>query len=376
MANYYAFVGSWSFKPGEKGLSIYSYEPDTGALSFVRRIHPEISVGNQYLNRKQGLLYITDESGAVRNGTVGGCVKVFRTGGKQVLTEFSSADTLLPKPSYFALDSSGEYALAAHHSNRGYVTKLVSHEDGTFLSQTVTDDAGLVLLRCNRDGSLGQVCDVILTPGGEPYGAHPFSHQHCINADPSGELYLVCDKGQDKIYSFRLDRENGKLALMHTTQVAENYAPRYVAFHPNTNVVYENNEKQPVLLAFRYNTVSGILEQMDSLNLLQEDEQGDCADMVMHPSGKRMYASVRGANQICVIDLDRDGKMQLKQKLSCAGDNPRGLCLAPDGNYLLCANLGSNSIAVFAVGEDGMLRGPIHQVQGHIPGNLTIAAVE
>lgn len=376
MEKQYAFVGSWSFKPGEKGLSIYTYTPETGALQFLRRIHPEISVGNQYIDREKGLLYVTDESASVRNGTVGGGVKVFQIGGEAVLTDLCSVDTLLPKPSYFAVDASGDFALVAHHSDRGRVTKLVEKEDGTFSSETVTDDAGLVLFRRNGDGSLGEVCDVALTHGGEPYGQHPFSHQHCINADPSGRFYLVCDKGQDKIYAFKLDRKRGKLILMHTTKVQENYAPRYVAFHPNRNLVYENNEKQPVLLAFHYDPETGVLEQMDSLSLLGSGEEGDWADMVMHPSGKWLYASVRGANKICVVELDETGRMRLKQKLDCGGENPRGLCLSPDGQHLLCANLWDNTLCVFSVMQDGTLIGPIHQVKGHIPGNITIASVK
>ncbi|MGN0998814.1 MAG: lactonase family protein [Faecousia sp.] len=375
MKKQYAFVGSWSFQPGEKGISIYAFAPETGALQFLCRLHPEISVGNQYLDQEKGLLYITDESGSVRNGTVGGGVHVFRIGGESVLADFACVDTLLPKPSYFAIDQGGKYALVSHHSNRGCVTKLVKKDDGTFASETVTDDAGLVLFRRNGDGSLGEICDVVLTPGREPYGTHPFSHEHCVNADRSGRLYLVCDKGQDLIYSFRLDRERGRLIRIHTTQVPENFAPRYVAFHPTRNFVYENNEKQPILLAFHYDPETGGLDQMDSLNLLDNGEPGDCADLRMHPSGKVLYASVRGANRICVVALDEDGKMRKKQTLACDGENPRGLCLSPDGRFLLCANLGSDSISVFPVAQDGSLYAPVQQARGHLPGNITIAEV-
>lgn len=373
---YYAFVGSWSMRPGEKGLSIYSYDAKTGGLSLVRRIHPEISVGCQYLDSEKKCLYITDESGRCRGDTVGGYVQTFRIGGAQVLTEFGGAETLLAKPSYFTLDRSGDYALVSHHANRALVTKLVANADGTFASKTVADDAGLLLIRRNRDGSLGRVCDVVLTPGQEPYGAHPFSHQHCVNADPSGALYLVCDKGQDKIYSFRVDRVRGKLKLLAQTQVGENYKPRYVAFHPEKQIVYINNERQPVLLAFRYETESGKLELVDSLRFLEKNEEGVCADIVMHPNGKTIYISVREVNKICVIGLDTDGKPRLKQKLDCAGDDPRGLCLAPDQRFLLCANLGSNSIVSFAVEPDGRLHGPVGQADAHIPGNITITLVE
>lgn len=364
----FAFVGSWALGPGEKGLSIYAFALETGELTFLRRIHPEISVGYQYLCREAGLLYVTDE--AVRPGITGGYVQAFRLDGEEGLRDFSGAETLLPKPSCFTVDRTGDYALAAHHSGRGTVTKLERSEAGSFSSRTVTDDAGVVLFRREPEGGLGQICDVYVTPGRKP--GHPLSHQHCVTADPTGELYLVCDKGQDAIYSFRLDWETGRLMLRSTVDVNDGYGPRYVAFHPETNLVYENNENKPVLLAFRYDPARGTLTQAEALTLAEE---GGGADLVMHPGGKLLYASLRGANRICAVALDGEGKMRLEQSVDCGGDYPRGLCLSPDGRFLLCANQESGDVTVFALARDGRILDPVGQIPAHLPANLTVVSM-
>lgn len=377
MEKTYAFVGSWSLRGGTMGLSVYSYDLDTADMKWIKTVHEEIAVGNQYLDRERGILYITDESGSPRGETVGGYVQAFSLGGREILKELNGRETLLPKPSYFCLDKSKKYALISHHSNRGKVTKLVCRGDGAFGSETVTDDAGLVLIEVLADGSLGQVRDVVLTPGEEPFGPYGLSHEHCVNMDPSGKLFLVCDKGMDRIYSFHLDREKGKLALIHTTQVEKGYAPRYAVFHPTLPVVYENNEHQPVVNIYHYEADTGVLKLLEGIRLTEEAGEGtQSADLVMNPEGSILYASVRGADQIIVLEIDDTGLLHKKQTVASGGENPRGLCLDPAGRFLLCANIGSNCIARFLVQEDGTLLPAGDAVAASIPGNITIASVK
>ncbi len=371
------FAGSWGFRPGPKGLQIFSFDPQTAEMTFVRTLHSEFAVGNQYLDAKRSILYITDESGLRRGDAVGGYVQAFRLDPKSVLTELNGRETLLPKPSYFCLDHTGAYALVSHHSNRGQVTKLVRRADGTFSSETVTDDAGLALLSVREDGSLGEILDVVLTPGEDPFGPHARSHQHCVAASPDGELFLVCDKGLDRIYSFRLDREKGRLRLLHTTYTELGSAPRYALFHPYAPVVYVNHEHQPVLYTYGYDIETGELNCMDALPLCEAVETSMQPSVpVLHPNGRILYMSVRGTDLIGMFRIDGGGLPHLEQTVSCGGQSPRGLCLSPDGRFLLCANLESQTITRFAVEGDGTLTAVGEPVPTVLPGNLTIASLE
>ena len=75
----------------------------------------------------------------------------------------------------------------------------------------------------------------------------------------------------------------------------------------------------------------------------------------MHPNGRTLYCSVSGVNSIVTCALDADGIPAPVQWLGCRGNFPRGLQLSPDGRFLLCGNMVSGDVTVFAVDEDGML---------------------
>lgn len=373
---YYAFVGGWGFRPGPKGLGIYAYDPQSGEMTHLKTVHEELSVGFQLLDRERGVLYVTDESAVRRGEAVGGAVLAFTLDGERGLAGLNSLPTPLPKPSGFCLDSSGRYALVSHHGDMGRVTKLVRRADGTFTAQTVTDDAGLALLSVEEDGRLGRVLDVVLTPGEDPFGPHALSHQHCVTADPSGALFLVCDKGMDRIYSFRLDRERGRLELLRTTRVADGFAPRLAAFHPTLPVVYGNNEHQPEILAFRYDVVTGALEEAGRCRLCEDaGEQLLGLALLMHPNGRTLYTSLRGADAIVVLDIDGEGRLHRRQTVPCGGENPRGLCLAPDGRFLLCANTGSGTVTRFAVASDGTLTWAGEPVRASSAASISISEI-
>ncbi len=372
MEQTFVFVGSWGLEPGDKGLSIYACDPYAGELTYLNTVHEEISVGCQYFDPVRQILYVTDESGRVRNGTVGGSVLTFRLNQKTGVEDLSETATLLPKPSYFCLEHTRQFALVAHHSNRGKVTKLYRDENGAFRSKTVTDDAGLALFSVAEDGCLGEVMDYVLTPGGDPFGPHALSHEHSVSESPDGNLFLVCDKGMDCVYSFRLDREKGKLTLLHTTYLETGVKPRFAIFHPTIPLVYENNEGGAILNTYHYDAVTGEMQLLHSMNL-SEHTVGriQCADLVLTPDGRRLYASVRGDNTIVVLNIQEDGLPTVMQTVDCGGEYPRGLCILPDGSHLLCANHASQSITAFSIREDGTLQSLERSIPARLPGNMT-----
>jgi 6-phosphogluconolactonase (cycloisomerase 2 family) len=135
-----------------------------------------------------------------------------------------------------------------------------------------------------------------------------------------------------------------KLVLLSETIVETGSAPRYGVFHPTLPIFYENNETNPVLFAFQYDTDSGKLRRIGELSLrdgLEENADSvkiNASDIVMHPDGKRLYVSLRGLNTVVAVDLDNEGAMYVKQHINCGGKNPRGLCLSPDTRYLFVTN--------------------------------------
>ena len=379
----FAYVGNWSFQPKPqkgKGISIFEYFPEGGDLKLIETVCPDVAAGQLYLDGVRKILYAVDERGD-RRGEIGGggyvmAFHIDATTGK--LTLLNEKESLSPEPSYLCLDKSRKYLVACHCSDPFHVTRIVKRPDGTYGNEVLFDDTALVMFRIKDDGSLGDLCDAVITEGTggkspraqvniDPISGHiqlveVISRQHSVVASPSGEMLAVCDKGMDRIYTYRIDRENGKLVHLDTWVAEENACfPRYCAFHPLLAVYYANCENYAGLNSFHYDEKTGKLDLVKKLFLLREDpgkvdgKPVGAQDIIVHPNGKSLYCTLSGLNLIVVCDLDETAMPTVKQVAKSNGKMPRGIRLSPDLRFLLSGNMLSGDITTFAVNEDGTL---------------------
>lgn len=383
MSKTFVYVGNWSFqaKPAKgKGISIFEYEQESGELKLIETICPDVAAGQLQLDKENLILYSVDECGE-RRGEIGGggylmAFKINPESGK--LTLMNKKDSLSPEPSYLWLDKSGKYLITCHCGDPWHVTKIVKHSDGSFTNEVLFDDSSLVMFRVNEDGSLGDACDVSINQGtggkGEnsqvnvdPVSGHiqlveVLSRLHAVVGSPSGEMLAVCDKGMDKVYTYGIDRENGKLIKLNEWMAPEVACfPRYCAFHPTKQVLYVNNENYALLNSFHYDEQTGELDRFDKVYLLEEDpgkvdgKPVGAQDIMVHPNGKTLYCTLCGLNLIVVCHIDENGTPRPVQRVYSRGNLPRGIALSPDGRFLLSGNMVSGDITTFAVDEEGLL---------------------
>jgi 6-phosphogluconolactonase (cycloisomerase 2 family) len=376
--NQFAYVGNWNFHPNnDLGISCCTVEADH-SFTLRQTIDPSVRVGYLYVDPAQNLLYALDETDH-RHGEIagGGYLRVYRIhpddGQLELLQE---RDTLGVNPSYFLIDPSRRYLLVSHHTLRSHITQIVRREDGTYTSKTSFDDASLVLFRLNADGTVGDAVDVDIRHGDAQPGLHPMAHLHCVKADPSGELFVVPDKGTDKIYTYHLDRVNGTLQYLDAVTVEDDCAPRYCIFHPTLPLVYVNNEHKPELHTFRYDRANGKLERIHVMPLLHSfpaDLHGvEASDLIYNGDKTHLYTAIRGVDQIAVIRLGSDGLPLLQQTISYEGNNCRGLCLAEGGCALYVASFESGTVTRMAVQPDGSLSPAATVLTGGFPANLCL----
>jgi 6-phosphogluconolactonase (cycloisomerase 2 family) len=379
----YALVGSWDFKPRDLGLSVYRYNSENANLDYIDTYFTEVCVGQQFIDNERRIVYITNECDSLP-GKIGGggSVLAIRIGGENgKLSLLNRKESLAVKPSYIWVDKTKRYALVSHHGGRGHVTKILRKAGGGLTSETLFDDAALVLFRLEADGSLGEPCDALITPGKALVMPHALSHQHSVVGDPAGSIFIVCDKGTDEIYSIRIDYKTEKLVLLDTAVCETGNAPRYSAFHPILPVFYSNNETNPVLSAYQYDRGSGVLTSLGELPLTagkRKTEDGKVimpSDMVMESGGRFLFVSLRDSETIAVVALDGAGKMELRQTINCEGKNPRGLALSPDEQYLFALNVDSDNISAFAVAEDGTLSFTGKTTKALCPGTMKFVTI-
>jgi 6-phosphogluconolactonase (cycloisomerase 2 family) len=196
-------------------------------------------------------------------------------------------------------------------------------------------------------------------------------------------MLVVCDKGMDKVYTYRIDRENGKLVYLNAWSAPEVACfPRYAAFHPTKNVLYVNNENFAQLNAFHYDEETGALERFHKVYLLPEDpgmvdgKPVGAQDILVHPNGRTLYCTLCGLNLIVVCRLDEDGVPTPVQQIQSRGNLPRGIALSPDGRFLLSGNMVSGDVTVFAADEDGRLTDTGKTFEAVSPSAIRMMVVE
>ena len=80
------------------------------------------------------------------------------------------------------------------------------------------------------------------------------------------------------------------------------------------------------------------------------------AEVAVHPSGKWLYGSNRGDDNIVQFALGaQDGKITLVGLTPSGGKTPRHFSIDPSGRFLLAANEASDNVVVFRIGADGKL---------------------
>ena len=378
----FALVGNFSFRePEGKGLWCFEFDPETADMRLVSKLRGDVGVGNTFVDRETGIVYLTNET-PNQPGQLGGggnalAFRVDKETGE--MTELSEKKTLSALPCYIWLDNSKKYALVPHHIGGSVTTKVVRNDDGTFTNKTVTDDAVITLFRVNDDGSLGDVCDVLLVQSADVIAQDPdnprrvsgIPHLHSIVGSPDGSIYISCDKGLDKVHVLKLDRENGKLIYMSTFDAESRTAPRYSVFHPTKPYLFANNETKTYIHAFKYDGEAGKLELIAKADLFPEHgAEGMPSDITISKDGSYLYAATRGVDMLSVFSVGEDGVPTLIQNISCGGKGPRGIKLSPDGRFLLSANLDSKEVAVFSVGGDGKLTDTGKRAEASFPGNI------
>lgn len=375
----YTIIGNWGFAPAPKGISTFHYDMENGTLEAIETIHPEVAAGQLCLDSDKMVLYAVNECGE-RRGEIGGggyvlSFSIDSSTGK--LTLMNEQSSLSPEPSYLCLSQKKKYLITCHCADPWHVTKIVQYEDGSFGNEVLFDDTALVLFPIQEDGTIGDPCDVLITEGTGGKGPNSqrnvdpvtnhiqmvevISRLHAVIGAPGKNFFVACDKGMDKLITFRVDEDKGKIVKLDEYTVEEVASfPRYGAFHPSERVFYANNENLALLNCFRYDE-NGKLELFDKISLLFEEvgmidgKPVGAQDILVHPNGKVLYVTLCGLNDIAVATLDGEGHPTLKQLINSQGNLPRGICLSPDERFLLSGNMVSGDVTVFKVQDDGTL---------------------
>ncbi len=99
---------------------------------------------------------------------------------------------------------------------------------------------------------------------------------HAILTDSSNQLAFVPHTGPNAIFQFRFDEKTGNLKAnaVAKVQTGANTGPRHLAFHPQLDVVYVDNEQGSSVTAYQLDRDQGQLSPFQTLSTLPKSYRG------------------------------------------------------------------------------------------------------
>jgi 6-phosphogluconolactonase len=345
---YLALIGTYTTKTDSKGIYAFRYATATGKLSLIGVAAATSDPSFLTVSHNNKYVYAVNELSTFE-GKSSGAVTSYsldRKSGK--LTQLNQVATGGADPCYVSIDQTGKYLLVANYTGGSVATFPIA-----------------------PDGHLGAASAFIQHTGSGPNKERQEGpHAHYIATSADNRFVFVIDLGLDEIVIYRFNPASGSLTPNDPpyAKLPPGSGPRHLAFSPNGRFAYVLSEVKSTVTAFAYDSRNGSFSTLQTLSTLPEDftAHNDTAEIVVHPSGKFLYASNRGEDSIALFTIDPvRGTLTLSGDFPTQGKTPRNFALDPTGNFLLAANQESNDTAVFRIdGSTGALTatGQIAQV--------------
>jgi 6-phosphogluconolactonase len=326
--DFFAFVGTYTTKTQSKGIYAFRYDATSGKLTSLGVAAETPDPSFVAIHPSGKFLYAVNEGG--KASFVTSFALDAKTG---KLTQLNQVPALGEDPCYIALDQTGKYILIANYSS-GTLAVFPILPDGKIGEKTAM----------NQDsGKLG--------PNKERQDG---PHAHWIETSADNRYVLAVDMGLDQVLIFQFDAKKGTLGphIPPSAAVKAGSGPRHGIFSPNGKFFFVVSELTSTATSFSYDAKTGDLKQVNSVSTLPSDFSGrnDVAEVAVHPSGRFLYVSNRGADSIALFSVDaKKGTLTPMSAVPTGGKEPRHFTLDPSGNFLFVENQWSDTIVTFHV---------------------------
>ncbi|MBT2872086.1 beta-propeller fold lactonase family protein [Streptomyces sp. SID8376] len=237
---------------------------------------------------------------------------------------------------------------------------LSVHPGGRFLLSADYGSGTVAVHRIEQSGVLGGRTALVTHSEPAPGPGQQGPHAHQFVTAPDGEHVLAVDLGTDTVYTYRLDDKDGTLTEVSRAAARAGAGPRQLTFHPGGRYAYLANELDDTVTVCAYEPTSGRLTIGEPQPTGSEPEAGTNypAQLVVTGDGRWAYLANRGHNSVARYAVEEDGaRLRLLGTVPVGGDFPRHIALSPDGGLLFTANQRSGDVSVFHVDADsGELR--------------------
>ncbi len=314
---------------GSEGIYTLRFDPKSGKLTPVGSTKNTKSPSFVALRPGSTFLYAVDEADGAGASKAGAVSAYSRDPKSGSLTLLNEKSAFGRSPCYISIDKTGRWAIIANYGGSWLVYGL------------------------QPDGSLGSVADSLSFSGkGLNTGRQERSHVHSATISDDNRFVYIADLGTDKLHCYNLNAQTGKLTPNQTplVLVKPGSGPRHFSIHPNGRFAYLAEELTSSVAVFSRDPQTGSLTLMqDRVASLPADFTGENthADIHTDPSGRHLYVSNRGHNSLSIFTIGTDGMIKLTGHQPVMGAKPRNFMIHPSGQYVLVANQDTDTIVVF-----------------------------
>ncbi len=321
---------------GGADIAWYDVDKTTGALTSISKVAAFRS-GASFLAVHGNYLYAV-----ASQNRVGAYALDPATAGLTFINDVDAGGT---GPTHVSVDATGTYVFVANYTS-GHISVYPVRGDGGLMPASQTMVAGAMA--------------------------------HQIVPDPSNKFVVVPCLGDDKVAQYVLNA--GTLTANTVAQIdtANGAGPRHIAFAPDGAHAYSINELNSTLTAMSFDKATGQLTELQTVSTRASGATGSNtgAEVVVHPSGKFVYGSNRGDNNIAVFSIGADAKVTLVENKSTQGMTPRNFTIDPSGTFLYAANQNSGTVVPFAIdAATGTLTATAAQIDVPTPQFVGIVAL-
>ncbi len=318
-----------------KGIYVFKMDGATGGLTQIQVFEVE-NPSWVAVDANASHLYPTSEVDAWHGVPKSGGITAFSidqtTGMIKSLGDQPTAGSI---PATVIVDPSGKFALVSNYIG-----------------------ANWSVLPIQADGSLGPATGVFAVTGhGANTGRQEAPHPHDTKFDPAGAFVFGPDLGTDHVWSWMLNTTTGMLAPnanLDSTLAASGSGPRHMSFQPGGKFMYVLGEMASSITAFEYDEAHGMGTWLQTVSTLPPDFTGNngTAEIIVHQSGKFVYASNRGHNTIAAFGIDQStGMLNPIGWTSTQGAIPRGFNIDPSGRMMLVGNQNGDTVVPFRINQ-------------------------
>ena len=323
----YLFIGTYTHSKPGKGIYIYSFNPDNGALTFVSNGKNITNPSYITLAPDGCHLYACTETQMPHKGSISAFAFDSTTGKLSYLNQQSSSGE---NPVYASVDKTNKWLVNANYT-----------------------EGSAVVLGIEKSGTLLYPCENISFTHGSNINTErqAGSHVHSAVFSPKEDYIFFPDLGADRIAVYSFDANNEYPLRTGTGSIVRaepGSGPRHFIFHPNGRFAYCTEELSGTVSVYSYH--DGHIERIQRVaSYAAKQDWYAGSDIHISPDGLFLYASNREKeHSISIFSIDTtSGLLTLVGHQKTGGKHPRMFTIDPTGNYLLVANLFSNNIVVF-----------------------------